>query len=502
MPASRRVAREITTALVLLAICCAPAQAQWTARITGAPGSTNPSFFSDIAVDPNTNRVWVAQARRVTLTAIDQSSTLVRTLPQDTLDIALTVDEFSHASFTSWFGFYYEGEYIAVTDSLELSQQISSFGPTSFDRALNAQGVPSVVISDDSGLSLASYDVPTGTWARQLVPLSGDSRPLFDSRPAIAFDHQNRPVIAYLSRNREATVLRQHPTLGWQTIAAEPMSVFFVGITLDILPDGNPVFAYISNNRELTLTKVDDQLVTTTQTIDQAASFFLRPDSLAINPVTGQPAIAYTDLDDSASQLKLATTTDGTSWTTETLPFNASFPSLAFNNDGETYIAASITTTIAGEDRRSIALISQDTSLAIPGDFNHDASLNPPDLDLLGQAFNTTDDLDTFDITRDGVINADDALIWIRFYALTEPGDANLDQQIDLIDLSNLAANFGSPGTYAQGDFNLDQTIDLIDLSLLASNFGFDATTPTPPIPEPAASLLLLTLLTQRRPST
>ncbi|MEQ9454856.1 MAG: hypothetical protein RLN76_09735 [Phycisphaeraceae bacterium] len=498
MPNHRRNTPTLAAALALLAFHCAQAQAQWTARITGAPGETNPSAASDIAVDPNTNRVWVAQARRVTLTAIDQSSTLVRTLPQDTLDIALTVDEFSHASFTSWFGFYYEGEYIAVTDSLELSQQLTSFfGQPGFDRALNTQGVPSVVINDDSGISLASYDVPTGTWTRQLVPLSGDSRPLLDSRPAMSFDHQNRPVIAYLSRNQEATVLRQHPTLGWQTIAAETMNSFFTGISLDILPDGNPVFAYISNANELTMTKVDDQLVTTTHTIDQAASFFLRPDSLAINPVTGQPAIAYTDLDGSASQLKLATTTDGTTWTTETLPFNASFPSLGFNSAGEPYISASITTTIAGEDRRSIALISQDTSLAIPGDFNHDASLNPADLDLLGQAFNTTDDLDTFDITRDGVINADDALIWIRFYALTETGDANLDQRIDLIDLSNLAANFGNPGTYAQGDFNLDGVVDLIDLSFLAANFGFEA---TPSIPEPAASLLLLTLLTQRRP--
>jgi hypothetical protein len=60
----------------------------------------------------------------------------------------------------------------------------------------------------------------------------------------------------------------------------------------------------------------------------------------------------------------------------------------------------------------------------------------------------------------------------------TQPGDANLDGVVDLIDLSRLAASFGSPGSWDEGDSNHDRLVDLIDLSLLASSFGQPAIEP------------------------
>ncbi|MEQ9461084.1 MAG: family 16 glycosylhydrolase [Phycisphaeraceae bacterium] len=66
------------------------------------------------------------------------------------------------------------------------------------------------------------------------------------------------------------------------------------------------------------------------------------------------------------------------------------------------------------------------------------------------------------------------------------PGDANADGEVNLIDLSELAANFNQTGNWAQGDFNADNTIDLIDLSLLAVSFG----QPSTPTPEPASAIL------------
>ncbi|WP_428387362.1 family 16 glycosylhydrolase [Mucisphaera sp.] len=75
------------------------------------------------------------------------------------------------------------------------------------------------------------------------------------------------------------------------------------------------------------------------------------------------------------------------------------------------------------------------------------------------------------------------------------PGDANTDGNVNLIDLSILAAHFNQPGPWTDGDFNADKTINLIDLSLLAANFGQSAL----PIPEPAATSLILVLFAGKR---
>ncbi|MEQ9461124.1 MAG: pentapeptide repeat-containing protein [Phycisphaeraceae bacterium] len=71
------------------------------------------------------------------------------------------------------------------------------------------------------------------------------------------------------------------------------------------------------------------------------------------------------------------------------------------------------------------------------------------------------------------------------------PGDTNLDLTVDLTDLSNLAANFGQPATWAGGNFNGDNIVDLIDLSILATNFN---TGNGLPIPTPASATVLALL--------
>ena len=53
------------------------------------------------------------------------------------------------------------------------------------------------------------------------------------------------------------------------------------------------------------------------------------------------------------------------------------------------------------------------------------------------------------------------------------PGDANLDGQVDVNDLTILLTNFGRTGaTWTQGEFTGDGTVDVNDLTILLTNFG------------------------------
>jgi hypothetical protein len=51
------------------------------------------------------------------------------------------------------------------------------------------------------------------------------------------------------------------------------------------------------------------------------------------------------------------------------------------------------------------------------------------------------------------------------------PGDANLDQRVDITDLGTLATNWQQTGFWTDGDFNFDGLIDITDLGLLATNW-------------------------------
>ena len=71
-------------------------------------------------------------------------------------------------------------------------------------------------------------------------------------------------------------------------------------------------------------------------------------------------------------------------------------------------------------------------------------------------------------------------------------GDADLDLDVDLADLSILAFHWNTPAGagWGDGDFDADGDVDLADLSALAFYWG---STGTPPVPEPG-TLSLLTL--------
>jgi hypothetical protein len=81
-------------------------------------------------------------------------------------------------------------------------------------------------------------------------------------------------------------------------------------------------------------------------------------------------------------------------------------------------------------------------------------------------------------------------------------GDTDMDNDVDLVDLGNLATNYGAPSgkTWAQGDFDGDTDVDLVDLGNLAGNYGFGvprgplnftADAASVGLPEPATMMLL-----------
>ena len=114
-----------------------------------------------------------------------------------------------------------------------------------------------------------------------------------------------------------------------------------------------------------------------------------------------------------------------------------------------------------------------------------------------------------FDLDQSGTIDLGDLDIWLSDAAIAHgrrapylPGDANLDEQIDITDFNVLVVNFHPHGTgsmvpdWDRGNFNGDLWIDITDFNLLAANFAPSGYRPTDRLfltmlPEPSTSLLV-----------
>jgi len=106
-----------------------------------------------------------------------------------------------------------------------------------------------------------------------------------------------------------------------------------------------------------------------------------------------------------------------------------------------------------------------------------------------------------FDIEEDGTDIGDLQITGniVATAPLLKRGDSDGDGDVDLNDLSNLAAAYGvtTNGQWGQGDFDSDGDIDLNDLSSLAANYGtgeaaaFADFQALAAVPEPAALGLL-----------
>jgi len=120
-------------------------------------------------------------------------------------------------------------------------------------------------------------------------------------------------------------------------------------------------------------------------------------------------------------------------------------------------------------------------------------------VDLVDNSRQTTDPealyVDTLVLDAGGTISTDG----LNLYYLNggDPkrfimGDANLDGETGIADLSSLADNYGRTGTtWIQCDFNGDRVTGIADLSALADHYGEATGQATAPVPEPAALAVL-----------
>ena len=79
---------------------------------------------------------------------------------------------------------------------------------------------------------------------------------------------------------------------------------------------------------------------------------------------------------------------------------------------------------------------------------------------------------------------------------ITYPGDANLNYQVTIGDVTILAENFGKTGGWQQGDFTRDGLVSIGDLTILAENFGAgNYSSLSSSVPTPSTFVAGLTLL-------
>lgn len=118
--------------------------------------------------------------------------------------------------------------------------------------------------------------------------------------------------------------------------------------------------------------------------------------------------------------------------------------------------------------------------LELLGDFDHDGSLTPEDLDLLSQ--NTGLASGDYDLNGDGIVDQADADLLVLALKDTEYGDTDLDGNVELDELITLISSFtgtnGSGRRFSDGDTDFDGDVDILDLITAFSHYTGDLSDP------------------------
>ncbi len=148
----------------------------------------------------------------------------------------------------------------------------------------------------------------------------------------------------------------------------------------------------------------------------------------------------------------------------------------------------------------------QNGTISIPitrGDYNGNQQFDVSDVDTLAAAIRAeSTDQGLYDLNSDHLVDWQDYRFWVKSYARTYAGDANLDGEFNSGDLVNVLAagryedNIVGNAGWATGDWNGDQDFTTSDLVVAFADGGYElGPRAAVAVPEPASWTLFLVIL-------
>jgi hypothetical protein len=229
-------------------------------------------------------------------------------------------------------------KYARLVGGAWMLETIDPIGDLGFDNSLafDLLGRPAIAYSDDTATSLKYVMDTDGDFSlADEAPVTVVDEFVEGWFASLVFDSRNRPMIAhYDNTNDNLRFSVEEPGIGWVTTTVDSTGDTGSHASIAIDPDtGFPVIAYRdTTNADLRYAAWDGDSWNLT-TVDATGSVGREP-SLAFDPADGNPAIAYYDTTN--TDLKLAWH-DGSTWQTQTVDAVGAVgrtPSLAFNDYG------------------------------------------------------------------------------------------------------------------------------------------------------------------------
>ncbi len=125
-------------------------------------------------------------------------------------------------------------------------------------------------------------------------------------------------------------------------------------------------------------------------------------------------------------------------------------------------------------------------------DFDGNGAVDVNDIDALCSDISGGTNGAGFDLTGDGVVNADDLASFLTQTGVLV-GDTNLNGDVAFADFLVLSGNFGQSGqTWSGGDFDCSGDVAFADFLTLSANFGQTAGAEASTVPEPSTSLFAM----------
>lgn len=136
-----------------------------------------------------------------------------------------------------------------------------------------------------------------------------------------------------------------------------------------------------------------------------------------------------------------------------------------------------VTDDMSNDQEGTLIRWSLDIELApsVLGNLNFDSELNAADIDLLFAQQSSDDPM--FDLDGDGNVDRQDVNHLVQDIMGKRFGDADFDQDVDIVDFGILVSHFGTyktgvaPG-WGDGNFDGDRDVDIMDFNRLVNNFS------------------------------